>query len=52
LTEILDSAQEGIQCLWVNGEKFSFTKEVLDFGKDLFNTFCQLLVLLRNSYQK
>lgn len=52
LTEILDSAQEGIQCLWVNGEKYSFSKEVLDYGNNLYNAFCQLLVLLRNSYQK
>jgi hypothetical protein len=48
----MDSAQEAIQCLWVNGEKYSFSKEVLDNGSNLFKTFCQLLVLLRNSYQK
>jgi hypothetical protein len=52
LTEILDSAQEGIQCLWVNGEKYSFSKEVLEFGNKLYNHFCQILVLLRNSYQR
>jgi hypothetical protein len=27
LTEVFDTAQEGIQCLWVNGEKYSFSKE-------------------------
>jgi hypothetical protein len=48
----LDSAQEGIQCLWVNGEKYSFSKEVLDFGNQLYNTFCETLALLRNSYQR
>ncbi len=48
----MDSAQEGIQCLWVNGEKYSFSKEVLDYGNKLYNNFCQVLVLLRNSYQR
>ncbi len=52
LTEILDSAQEGIQCLWVNGEKYSFSKDVLEYGNKLYNNFCQILVLLRNAYQK
>jgi hypothetical protein len=52
LTEILDSAQEGIQCLWVNGEKYSFSKEVLDHGNKLYNNFCQILVLIRSAYQK
>jgi hypothetical protein len=52
LTEILDSAQEGIQCLWVNGEKYSFSKEVLDHGNKLYNNFCQILVLIRTAYQK
>ena len=42
LTEILDSAQEGslvfylgFPYLWVNGEKYSFSQEVLDHGSRL-----------------
>src|SRR5574343_938662 len=52
LTEILDSAQEGIQCLWVNGEKFCFSKEVLESGNKLFSSFCEMLVFLKNAYSK
>lgn len=37
LTEILDSAQEGFPYLWVNGEKYVFSHEVLDAGKKLFH---------------
>lgn len=36
LTEILDSAQEGFPYLWVNGEKYVFSNEVLDAGTKLF----------------
>jgi hypothetical protein len=32
LTEILDSAQEGFPYLWVNGEKYVFSRDVLDTG--------------------
>lgn len=52
LTEILDSAQEGIPCLWVNSEKYTFSQEVLDNGAKLFEAFCNLLVTLRNSYHQ
>lgn len=48
LTEILDSAQEGIPCLWVNSEKYNFSKEVLESGMLLFSSFCSLLVTLRS----
>ena len=36
LTEILDSAQEGFPYLWVNGEKYVFSGEVLQAGQTLF----------------
>ncbi len=61
LTEILDSAQEGnfftfillflkgISCLWVNSEKYSFSKEVLENGQKLFEFFCELLITIRSS---
>lgn len=39
LTEILDSAQEGFPYLWVNGEKYVFSTEVLDAGNKLFKQF-------------
>ena len=32
LTEILDSAQEAFPYLYVNGEKYIFSLEVLDAG--------------------
>jgi hypothetical protein len=28
--------------LWVNGEKYVFSKDVLDHGKNLFHQFCAL----------
>ena len=52
LTEVLDSAQEGIQCLWVNSEKYSFSAEVLNLGTKLYDKFCNLLITTRNLYQK
>lgn len=32
LPEILDSAQEAYPYLWVNGEKYVFSEEVIDCG--------------------
>ena len=39
LTEILDSAQEGFPYLWVNGEKYVFSQDVLEAGRKLFQQF-------------
>ena len=39
LTEILDSAQEGFPYLWVNGEKYVFSQDVIDCGKQFFTHF-------------
>lgn len=39
LTEILDSAQEGFPFLYVNGEKYMFSQDVLEAGQKLFNGF-------------
>ena len=36
LPEILDSAQEAFDHLWVNGEKYVFSHEVLEAGRKLF----------------
>lgn len=79
LTEILDSAQEGIflifliyfnlfifiiffeltnyyflgiPCLWVNSEKYSFSKEVLENGQKLFECFCNLLICIKTIYNQ
>jgi len=42
LPEILYSAQEAFPFLWVNGEKYVFSKDVLDHGKALFLKFSNL----------
>ena len=42
LTEILDSAQEGFPFLYVNGEKYMFSQDVLDAGQKLFHGFCEI----------
>ena len=52
LTEILDSAQEAMPYLVVNGEKFTFSQEVLDFGNQLFSAFCSLIMLLTDTVNK
>ena len=52
LTEILDSAQEGFPSLWVNSEKYSFTRVVLDNGLALFDTFNKLTQVIKTSVIK
>lgn len=62
LTEILDSAQEGklsffnmvlaFPFLYVNGEKYVFSKEVLEAGQGLFNNFCKIIFLVKDAYQR
>ena len=52
LTEILGSAQEATPYLLVNGEKFNFSQEVLDYGNQLFSSFCSLIMLLTDSVNK
>lgn len=52
LTEILDSAQEAFPYLWVNGEKYVFSKEVIDAGRNLFNNFCKILYAVKDAYQR
>ena len=39
LSEIIDSAQEQIPHLWVNGEKYLFSAEVLQAGNELYACF-------------
>jgi hypothetical protein len=52
LTEILDSAQEGFPYLWVNGEKYVFSQEVLDAGRKLFHQFKMIQGIIRNIYER
>jgi len=52
LTEILDSAQERIPHLWVNSEKYVFSREVLEAGSRLFNCFMRLQHVLRDLYNR
>ena len=52
LTEILDSAQEGFPYLYVNGEKYVFSAEVLQAGSDLFQNFIRLQYLLKDIYNR
>ena len=52
LTEILDSAQEGFPYLYVNGEKYVFSAEVLQAGNDLFQNFVRLQYLLKDIYNR
>lgn len=42
LPEIFDSAQEGYSYLWVNGEKYIFSEDVLKAGVDLKSAFYSL----------
>lgn len=51
LTEILDSAQEGFPYLWVNGEKYVFSGEVLQAGQTLFKQFHTIQQQIRELYE-
>ena len=42
MKEILDSAQENYPHLWVNGEKYVFSEDVIEAGDKLFETFNKL----------
>lgn len=52
LTEILDSAQEGFPYLYVNGEKYVFSSEVLQAGTKLFTSFMQTQMSLKDIFNK
>ena len=52
LPEILDSAQEAFDHLWVNGEKYVFSHEVLDAGRKLFQQFRIIQNIIRNLYER
>ncbi len=51
LTEILDSAQESFPYLWVNGEKYVFSIEVLEAGTQLFKQFKTIQNTIRDMYE-
>ena len=49
LSEIFDSAQENTSYIVVNEEKYYFSEEVLNYGNDLYVSFCALITLLIDS---
>ena len=49
LSEIFDSAQENTSYIIVNEEKYYFSEEVLNYGNDLYVSFCALITLLMDS---
>lgn len=52
LPEILDSAQEAFDHLWVNGEKYIFSDHVVESGTLLFESFTQLRQFTSAFFQK
>ena len=52
LTEILDSAQESFPYLYVNGEKYVFSTEVLQAGINLYQAFNKTQGDLREIYNR
>lgn len=42
LLEILDSAQENFPHLWVNGEKYVFSEDVINAGETLYRQFLEV----------
>eukprot|EP00742_Colponemidia_sp_Colp-10_P001722 GILJ01001844.1.p1 GENE.GILJ01001844.1~~GILJ01001844.1.p1 ORF type:complete len:525 (-),score=85.05 GILJ01001844.1:95-1669(-) len=50
LPEILDSAQEGFPYLWVNGEKYIFSQDVLSSGVALYHGFKRFRDTLETLY--
>lgn len=52
LTEILDSAQESFPYLYVNGEKYLFSTEVLQAGNNLYHTFNKTQSDFREIYNR
>ena len=51
LTEILDSANEGFPFLWVNGEKYVFSDDVLESGSRTSKIFWQVVNFFNKLYQ-
>jgi len=52
LTEILDSAQENYPHLWVNGEKYVFSEDVIKAGDNLSRNLLSLRDLVTELIDK
>lgn len=52
LTEIWDSAQEAFAYLYVNGEKYPFSQEVLNYGYKLVSDNYKLQHIINSAYIK
>ena len=50
LTEIWDSAQEAFLFLWVNGEKYPFSQQVLLLGSRLVSDNFKLQHVIKGAY--
>jgi hypothetical protein len=50
LTEVLDSAQEGLPFIVLNSEKYIFSSTVLTKGNELFFVFIALKELIKSAY--
>ena len=46
LSEIFDSAQENTNYIMVNDSKYYFSEDVLNYGNELYISFCALITLL------
>ena len=51
LPEILDSAQEAFDHLWVNGEKYVFSEHVVESGSQLYKHFTLLKQTIARFFQ-
>lgn len=51
MPEILDSAQECFDHLWVNGEKYVFSEHVIESGALMFERFSQLKTYISHFYE-
>ena len=52
MPEILDSAQEGFDHLWVNGEKYVFSDHVVESGQSMAKEFTELRSFASTFYKK
>jgi hypothetical protein len=51
LPEVLDSAQESFDHLWVNGEKYIFSEHVIESGNQLYAYFCLLRTFISDFFK-
>ena len=52
LRKVLKYFISAVPCLFVNGQKFDFSKNVLEAGQKLFQTFIDIQAIIRRNYIK